>query len=45
MNKKLLRLLTIALLTDSSNAEFISNMFGKKVEKGETINHDSNTIV
>ena len=45
MNKKLLRVLTIALLTQSTEAGIISNMFGKKVEKGDVIDHNSTEII
>ena len=46
MNKKLLRLLTIALLTQSTEAGIISNFFGgKKVNKGDVIDHNSTDII
>ena len=45
MNKKLLRLLTIALLTQSTEAGIVSNFFGKKVEKGDVIDHNSSDII
>ena len=45
MNKKLLKLLTIALLTNKAEAGFLGNMFGKKVSKGDEIDHSSKEII
>ena len=45
MNKKLIKLITIAALTSSADAGYNLGNFGTKIEKGQPIDHNSKKII